>query len=190
MTPPIPPDQQLIRLASDNQSIYQDARSRFLTLGPSTAATLIEGLEDERLGSVCHWRILLLLREFALPSTFPAILKAFRSAVDRKDPVVLPGAMEALAVFPEEEAAPPLISVLQSDNVDNAIYAAALLASVGGGRAVEALAGVLTHRQVSVRKAAVQALLRIDTTRAHEILQRHRTRENDPGILALMNPSR
>ena len=91
MTPPIP-DRQLVRLASDNTVIYEEARRWYLSLGPSAAGALVEGLRDRKLGSVCHWRILLILREFALPSTLPAILEAFRAALDQKDPIVLPGA--------------------------------------------------------------------------------------------------
>src|ERR1044071_4711467 len=129
------PEEQLIRLASDNTSIYQDAWRWFLDQGPSIAPVLIAGLDDSDLGSVCHWRILLILREFAVPSTLPAVLKSFRRALERKDVIVLPGAIEALAVFKTEEALSALISVLQSGEIDDVKHAAALLGDVGGDRA-------------------------------------------------------
>mgnify|MGYP003693608701 CR=1 FL=1 len=70
---------------------------RSAAAAPGSAA----GLDDARLGGVGHWRILLVLRELKLTSTLPAILKAFRAALARDNPIVLPGALEALAVFDE-----------------------------------------------------------------------------------------
>lgn len=186
MTPPNG-EQQLIRLASDNSGIYQDARNWFLSQGPSIAPILVEGLENSGLGPVAHWRILLLLRELALPSTLPAILKSLRLALERKDPIVLPGAIEAVSAFPAEEAVPALASVLQSGEMDDAKHAAALLGILGGDRAVESLAAALRHPQGGVRKSAVQALLKVNTARAHEALKRHREHEKDPDVQALMN---
>lgn len=180
-------EQQLIRLASDNRSIYEDAWHWFLAQGPSITPVLIEGLKDSRLGLVCHWRILLVLREFALPSALPAILEAFHEAFERKDPIVLPGAMEALAVFDSEEATSALISVLQSGEIDDVKHAAALLGNRGDDRAVEALADLLKHEQAGVRQSAVRALLKVNRAPALEVLKRHRQREADPDVLELMN---
>ena len=39
-----------------------------------------------------------------MPSTLPAILAAYRSAVATGNVIVLPGALEALAVFDDDEA--------------------------------------------------------------------------------------
>jgi HEAT repeat protein len=181
---PAQPDAQLVRLASDNTAIYQDAYRRFLAQGSSAVPTLIQGLDDSRLGLVCHWRILLLLREFALPATLPAILRAFHSAVERDDPIVLPGAMEALAVFRREESTAALISVLQSANIDRVHHAAALLSNIGGSRATEALAALLHHEAPALRKTAVRALRKMDTSQAREILERHRVRETDADVIS------
>jgi len=180
-------EQQLIRLASDNTSIYQDAWQWFLDQGPSIAPVLIDGLDRSDLGSVAHWRILLLLREFALPSTLPAILKAFRQALETKNFIVLPGAMEALAVFKNDEALSALISVLQSGELDDVKHAAALLGDWGGDRAAGALIDLLEHRDAAVRKSAVKALSRINTAPVQEALRQHRDREQDPDVLGQMS---
>src|SRR5262245_22715633 len=116
---------QLIRLASDDAGIYQDAWRWFLAQGAASAPDLVRGLDDPRLGSVCHWRILLVLRELALPSTLPAIVTAFRTALATGNAIVLPGAMEALAVFQSEEAESALISALASPDPDVVNHAAA-----------------------------------------------------------------
>jgi HEAT repeat protein len=181
------PEQQLIRLASDNESIYQDAWQWFVSQGPLALSTLEQGLEDDGLGSVGHWRILLVLRQLALPSTLPAILKSFRLAQQRRDPIVLPGALEALAVIHTPEAFAALVSVLQSGTTDNVKHAAALFGQMGGVAAETALSGLLSHEQATVRKSAVEALLKINTATARQALTAHRRRETDPDILALIN---
>src|SRR5258708_13131510 len=111
MTPS--PERQLIRLASDYLPAYEDARRWFLAQGPSIVPVLTGGLEDDQLGFVAHWRILLLLREFALPATMPAILKSFHNALESRNPIVLPGAMEALPAIHTPEPAAALVSVLE-----------------------------------------------------------------------------
>jgi len=181
------PEQQLIRLASDNTGIYQDARQWFFDQGPSIAPVLIDGLEKSELGSVAHWRILLLLREFAEPSTLPAILKAFRKALETKNFIVLPGAIEALAVFKNDEALSALISVLQTGEIDDVKHAAVLLGDRGGDRAAGALIDLLDHSDPGVRKTAVKALSKINTAPVREALKQHRDRETDPDVLAQIN---
>lgn len=178
MTPS--PERQLIRLASDNTSIYQDARQWFLDQGPSITPVLIGGLDDTDLGSICHWRILLLLREFALPSTLPAVLKSFRRALERQDFIVLPGAMETLAVFKTDEALSALISVLQSGEIDDVKHAAALLGDWGGDLAVDSLITLLDHQDAGVQKSAVKALRKVNTAPAQEALKRHRGHADNP----------
>jgi HEAT repeat protein len=180
------PEQQLIRLASDNTAIYEDARQWFFDQGPSIAPVLIDGLDKSDLGSVAHWRILLLLREFAEPSTLPAILKAFRQALETKNFIVLPGAMEALAVFKNDEALSALISVLESGEIDDVKHAAALLGDWGSDRAAGALINLLDHPDAGVRKSAVKALSEINTAPVNEALKQHRDRETDPDVLTQM----
>lgn len=179
-------DDQLLRLASDDARIYQDAWRWFLAQGASAAPALVEGLDDARLGGVGHWRILLVLRELKLPSTLPAIVKAFRASFARNNPIVLPGAMEALAVFDGEEAWSALESALGSTDADVVNHAAALLAGKGGRRAEDAIAGLLKSPQTRWRQSGVSALLQIDTDSAREVLRRHRQREQDEAVLALL----
>jgi HEAT repeat protein len=181
------PEHQLIRLASDNTSIYQAARQWFLDQGPSITSILIGGLEDADLGSVAHSRILWLLQQFELPSTLPAVLKTFQRALDHKDFIALPAAMEALAAFKSEEALSALISVLQAGEIDDVTHAAALLGDWGGDRATKALIALLDHPDAGVRKSAVQSLLRINTAATQEALERQRIRETNPDVLALID---
>jgi HEAT repeat protein len=183
-------DDQLFRLASDNAGIYEDARRWFLAQGAAAAPGLAAGLDDARHGGVGHWRILLVLRELKLTSTLPAILKAFRAALARDNPIVLPGALEALAVFDENEAWAALISALDSEDPDVVNHAAALLAGKGGTRAEDAIAGLLDRTDARRRQSAVHALLQIDSGSARETLRRHRDQERDPSVLALFNKPR
>lgn len=158
------PEQQLIRLASDNRAIYQDAREWFFAQGPSIVPILIEGLERSELGSVAHRRMLMLLQEFALPSTQPAILKVLRRALETKNVIVLSGAMEAVAVYKNDEALSALISVLQAGELDDVKHAVALLAGWNSDRAVVALTDLLDHPDAGVRKSAENALSQINTS--------------------------
>jgi|ERR1700683_1754849 len=180
---------QLIRLASDQEFIYQDAWRWFVRQGPPIAPVLIEGLDDSRLGSVAHWRILLVLREFALPSTLPAILKSLRLARERRDPIVIPGAMEAVAAFPPEQSVPVMDLLLDSPDTDDVQHAAALLGNVGSELAVNSIKRLFSRPELQVRKSAVRALLRVNSPSAREALERHRLEEPDPEIRALMGPS-
>jgi HEAT repeat protein len=182
--------EQLGRLASDHQPMYEDARRWFLEQGEAAAAHLVEGLDDPGLGSVGHWRILLVLRELRAASTLPAILKAFRKAFDQDNPIVLPGAMEALAVFDDEAARSALISALASSDPDTVNHAAALLAQAGGRSAEQAIAGLLGRASPAFRQSAVSALLKMNTPSAREILERHRQKEQDPAVLKLFGSSR
>jgi HEAT repeat protein len=199
-------DNQLVRLASDDAGIYEDAQRWFLARRADIAPALVAGLDRRGLGSVGRWRILLLLRELALPSTLPAILQAFRSAVDEQNPIVLPGAMEALAVFDDEEAMSALMSVLASDDRDVVNHAAALIGSkagkagtAGGPRAqaaqaaqaaLVALTDLLRHPDAARRQSAVRGLLLMDQDSAREVLRQHRTQERDPGVLKLLRAVR
>jgi HEAT repeat protein len=180
-------EEQLFRLASDNPNISEDARNWFVVRGASIAQVLVTGLEDSSLGSVCHWRILLILRELGLASTLPAILKAFTLALERKDAIVLPGALEALAVFHTDQAVSALALVLQEGMVDDVKHAAALLGNMGDSRAVAPLAALLKHQDSEIRGAAVRSLLKFDTLPASQALESHRQHEKDPGVLALIN---
>jgi HEAT repeat protein len=180
-------DEQLIRLASDEASVYRDAWRWFLAQGSPIATPLAQALDNERLGSVGHWRILLVLRELAVPSTLPAIVTAFRRALAQNNPIVLPGAMEALAAFDSDDALSALIAALDAPDPDTVNHAAALLARKGGRRAEDAVATLLNREAVAIRQAAVSALLKVDSESAREILRRHRSREIHPAVLKLLS---
>jgi hypothetical protein len=185
-------DRQLDRLASDAASIYEDAFRWFRAQGPAAAPMLLRGLDDRTLGPTGRWRILLLLRELALPSTQPAVLVAFREALAESNPVVLPGAMEALAAFDTDEAISALISVLDCGNADFVNHAAVLLgdrvAGQGNGasHAQAALAGLLARPDAASRASAARGLLRAGTPSAIESLRRQRVTETDPQALEVL----
>jgi hypothetical protein len=78
---------QLFELASDIPTLNEPARLWFLSQGSSIVDILIDALEDRRLGSVGHWRILLLLRSFAQEKTLPAVLKYCTITIQLLDPL-------------------------------------------------------------------------------------------------------
>ncbi|MEO8335115.1 MAG: HEAT repeat domain-containing protein [bacterium] len=116
-------EQRLLDLASELPQVNGTAQEWFLGRGAAIAPMLAEALNDKRLGSVAHWRILLLLRELRVESTLPAVLAALRSG----DPIARPGAMEALAVFPGEQATEALTALLDDPDADVVRHARALL---------------------------------------------------------------
>ena len=118
---------QLDRLTSDNQATYDDARRWFVGCGAECAEVLTGGLTDTRLGLQTQARILSILGELALPSTWPAVFARFRTALDVDDVVVLPVAMDALAAFRWDEARIALIDVLSHPDPDRVRHAVFLL---------------------------------------------------------------
>jgi HEAT repeat protein len=177
---------QLLRLATDDTAIHQDAAEWFVRQGAAAAPVLVRGLDNDRLGFVCQWRILLVLRRLALPDTLPAIIGAFRRALATNNPIVLPGALEALAAFDTNEAMSALIAALDSANPNTVNHAAGLLADKGGCRVENALSALLDRDVVAVRDTGVRALLSLGTGSARETLRRHRAREQDPSVLKLL----
>lgn len=175
--------EQLFRLAEHERVIYQDAWQWFLAQGPAVAPAVAEGLGDPGLGNVAHWRILLVLRDLRVPSTLPAILAAYRAAVAQHNVIVLPGALEALAAFDDEEAWAALTSALDLRDPDHVSHAAVLLAHKGGLRAEEAIARLLARADMRARQAGVAALSRMNSESARAILARHRAIETDPDVL-------
>ena len=118
---------QLDRLTSDNQAMYEDARRWFVGCGAECAEVLTGGLTDTRLGLQTQARILSILGELALPSTWPAVYARFRTALDVGDDVVLPAAMDALAAFKWDETRIALIDVLSHPDPDRVRHAVFLL---------------------------------------------------------------
>ena len=136
-------ERQLIDLASDVPGIYEAARAWFIQQGPGIVPALVQALDNDRLGSVCHWRILLLLRYFAQEETLPALLKVLHRSLQRRDYIVLPGAMEAIAVFHDAEAVNALIALLQESDTDIVKHAATLLGQNGDMNASKPLIDLL-----------------------------------------------
>lgn len=179
-------NEQLIRLASDNVEIYKSAHSWFVQQGPEITAALVDGLDDELLGSVCHWRILLLLQHFAKQETLPAILKALRLALGRHDPIVLPGAMEALASLRTPVAANALVALLQDNNLDIVKHAAALLGQTNDLNAIEPLLRLLGSDNPSIRYSAVRGLIHLHDTSVRAALKRHLESETNVELRELI----
>lgn|SRR5262249_38914094 len=178
--------QQLINLASDDLDIYHAAHSWFVDQRSEITMSLIEGLDDERLGSVCHWRILLLLRHFVKEETLPAILKAFHRALALRDPIVLPGAMEALAVFHTPAATNALIALLQESNLDIVKHAAALVGRTGDLNAIEPLLRLLSSDNPSIRYSAARGLIQLDSPSVRDALERHLEKETNMEVRELI----
>src|SRR5262245_2060340 len=179
-------NQQLINLASDRLELYQQAYSWFVQRGPETTSVLAQALDDVSLGSVCHWRILLLLRHFAKEETLPAILKALHRALSPYDPIVLPGAMQALAALRAPEATNALIALLQESNADIVKQAAALLGQTGDLNVVKPLLQLLGHRNPSIRYSAVRGLTQLDDPSVRAALKRHLESETDAEVRNLI----
>jgi hypothetical protein len=60
-------------------------------------------------------------------------------------------------------------------------------ANMRGAVAVRPFPPFLNHVHAAVRKSAVKALLALNTASARQALNRHRTRETDPDLLALID---
>src|SRR4051812_31357419 len=99
-----PPDSDLSELGNDSPGIWESAAARLAERGAAALPVLERGLNDDRLGSVTHWRMLLVLRELAREESIPLIRTALRRALTRRDSTVIHGAMEALAAFRAPEA--------------------------------------------------------------------------------------
>jgi HEAT repeat protein len=177
---------KLVDLASDTLQVYEAARAWFVAQGPAIVTVLIEGLEDEGLGSVGHWRILLLLRHFAQASTLPAILRTLRQAASRGDPIVLPGAMEAAAVFRTREASQAMMELLQDRDPDTVKHAAMLVGGMGDREAIVRLANLLRNDSASIRYSAAKGLISAGGREVQDVLSRHIGGETDPEVRALI----
>lgn len=179
-------DDQLARLASDDTRTVDDARRWFRAAGAVAAPVLVHGLGDTLLGGVAHWRILVLLGELALPATLPAILERFTAALMADDPIVLPGALEALAAFDAAEALSALQTALRQGGPDTVNHAAALLAARPDAAAERALVAELSSPTTDTRASVVRALLTRHTPTARAALSAHKSRERDRAVLALL----
>jgi HEAT repeat protein len=171
--------QRLISLADDRPESYQAAYAWFVHQGPEATGALSEALDDASLGSVCHWRILLLLGHFAREETLPAVLNALHRALSPYDPVVLPGAMQALAALRLPAATQALIALLRESNTDIVKQAAALLGQTGDLAAVAPLLQLLGANNPSLRYSAARGLTQLDDPSVRDALQRHLDGETD-----------
>jgi HEAT repeat protein len=177
---------QLVNLASDVPDIYEAARNWFIRQGPEVTTALIQGLDDDRLGSICHWRILLLLRYFAKEETLAAILKVLQRSLQQRNFTVLSGAMEASAVFHNAEVTRALIELLQDKDPDIVKHAASLLGQNGDRNASKPLIDLLSNADPFVRYSAAKALIQLDGPTAHTALVRHLEHEMDSEIQELI----
>jgi len=114
-------------LASDAQSSRDAARRWFLEQGAQAIPLLEEGLSDDRLGLMAHRQILLILGALGREQTLPVIRAALHRALDRDDPIVRSGAMEALAAFDTPESFGELVALLDHPNADVAKLAVILV---------------------------------------------------------------
>lgn len=178
--------EKLLHLASDNHDMYRNSYAWFVEQGPRITEVLKQGLDDELLGSVCHWRILLLLAYFAQEDTLPAVLKAFRRAVDRHDPIVLPGAMQALAAFHNPEATKALVSLLNDSSTDIVKQAAALVGRQGDLKALGPLLGLLDSEDSTIRFSVVRGLTQMDASEVRAALRHHLERETNQEVRELI----
>jgi len=183
-------EQKLFDLASDSPGLQKAAHAWFVQQGPEVAPALADALEDARLGSTGHWRILRLLQHYAREETLPAVLKAFHRALAPYDPIVLPGAMEALAAFRAPAATDALIALLGESNLDIVKHAAALLGHTGDSNAVEPLVRLLGSDNPSLRYSATRGLIRLDSQSARAALDRHLESETDSEVRELIISAR
>lgn len=180
-------NERLVDLASDIPEIYETANAWFLRHGIECASVLINALDDESLGSICHWRILLLLRHFPEEKKLVSvILKALRRALQSNDPIVLPGAMEALAVFRTPEAMDVLVGLLQENDLDVVKHAAVLLGQTDDTSAIEPLLHMMHHDNPSIRYSAASALIQLGGPSVHAVLRQHLQKEVDPEVRELI----
>ncbi len=179
-------ERQLIDLASDVPGIYEAARAWFIQQEPGIVPALVQALDNDRLGSVCHWRILLLLRYFAQEETLPALLKVLHRSLQRRDYIVLPGAMEAIAVFHKPEAVNALIALLKERDSDIVKHAATLLGQTGDMNASKALIDLLTSSDSFIRYCAAKALIQLGGPSNIVVLKQHLTHETDAEVRNLI----
>ena len=175
-------DGDLLELADDSADVWQAAGARLKARGAAAVPILERGLGDDRLGSVAHWRMLLVLRELRLEETVPLIRAALRRALSRRDSTVIQGAMEALAVFETPEALGELLALLEHDEPDVVKHAAALAGQIGGARAAEALLRLLQSEVASIRYSAASALAGLEDSGVRAALQRQLRVETDPDV--------
>ncbi|MCZ7572466.1 MAG: HEAT repeat domain-containing protein [Ardenticatenaceae bacterium] len=179
-------EERLVDLASDTQMLYEPAYTWFVEQGPDITRALVQGLDDEYLGSVGYGRILRLLGHFAQEETLPAILKALRMGLNRHDSIVLFAAMDALATFHTPDATDALVALLQEHDPDIVKHAALLLGQTGDSSAVGPLVRLLAAESPSIRYSAVQGLVQLDDPAVRTVLQHHRQRETDPEVRELI----
>jgi len=174
--------QQLIELASDEPALYESAHRWLLDQGPSVVPTLEKALADGRLGSVGHWRILLLLRDFGLQSSLPIILAALR----RDDHIVKAAAMEALAAFSAPEATAALTGLFSDSDPDVVRHAASLLGQRRDALAIDQLVVLLNNSDPSLRYSAARALSDIGGPAVHRALRQHLADEDSSEVRELI----
>ena len=180
------PDPQLMALASDARASHDAARLSFLAQGARGVPLLLKGLEDERLGLMAHGRILRILGALGRQDTIAPIRAALRRALDRDDPIVRAGAMEALACFRTSEAVGELIALLDHPNKDVARRAAVLAGQTRAPAVLVPLHRLLESDDASLRHAAAVGLIGMDDAAARAALGGHLAQETDDALRTLI----
>jgi HEAT repeat protein len=180
------PDRQLLALASDAPGVWEEAAAAILALGTASLPLLERGLEDPRLGSVAHWRILLLLRQLGRAESVPAIRRALGRALEERDSSVTFGAMEALGAFHAPEAVGELVALLAHPDPDIVRRAAVLAGETRSPGALAPLVRLLDGGEPSIRYAATHGLIGLGSPEARAVLARHLARETDDEVRALI----
>jgi HEAT repeat protein len=179
-------DHDLLELANDSPGIWEAAGARLMEKGAAALPILKRGLNDDRLGSVAHWRMLLVLRKLAREESIPLIRTVLRRALTRRDSSVINGAMEALAAFRTPEAVDELVALLDHADPDLVKHAAVLAGLAGGLRAAEPLLRLLRSQEASIRYAAARGLVQVDDPGVRTALELHLQNETDPEVRDLL----
>ena len=166
-------ERQIFDLASDIPVLNEQARQWFLSQGPDIVDILMNALEDRRLGSVGHWRILLLLRSSPQARILPAVLKV----LGNDDTITRPAAMEVLAAIKTPPAVDALIELLGHANTDVVKYASVLLGHTGDKRSISPLVSLLNSPDPSIRYGAISGLIGLKRSEIRSILVEHLKKE-------------
>lgn len=185
-TPEDAPAAELMNLASDAAPAFESARRTLLAQGERAIPMLLAGLEDARLGSIAHGRILRILGELGRDETLPAIRGVLRRSLRDGDPIVRSAAMEALAGFQSEQAVHELIALFDHPVARVAGYAAVLAGQTRMRAALAPLQGLLASPDASLRYAAAVGLIRLNDAQARQLLSAHMLREHDAEVRELI----
>ena len=178
---------QIVRLCSDAAELQQAARIALRQYGPEAIPPLEAALDDPSLGSAGHWRILRLLSSLPDHDNSAAAIACLRRGLDRRDPILIRAALEALGESDAPVAAKALVEMTGHANQDWAIQAILALSHHRTPEAVNCLTGLLSHADESFRWSAVKALARDVPESIRSLLEQHARSEQNPEIRQLIH---